>query len=245
MEVNDLHRENPIVVNTKGEILDGQHRYEARKLLEKQVYYIISGVPVSQASMVKAITTMNSQAKNWVVADYLNSYIKQNKVNYLKLKVLVDKYPFLSISQLVNLVSSANGKAHVNFKNGTLDLDRYEQAEEIAYWVVSLAQTSVDTKVLKMTAFINAIKALIGSGKVTLEDLIKKISLQPKKVVPSTTVQAAIENLLSVYNYKSRAPIGLSDILTKARLDRTVSNQLTIEEKRKGALTASAGSFGS
>jgi DNA-directed RNA polymerase len=96
-----------------------------------------------------------------------------------------------------------------------------------------------------MTAFINAIKALIGSGKVTLEDLIKKISLQPKKVVPSTTVQAAIENLLSVYNYKSRAPIGLSDILTKARLDRTVSNQLTIEEKRKGALTASAGSFGS
>ena len=60
---------NPIIVNEKLEVLDGQHRLEAAKQLKVPIYYVISSDVTHND-----ISRLNSNKKNWLLMDYINYY---------------------------------------------------------------------------------------------------------------------------------------------------------------------------
>jgi len=69
---------NPIVVNERLQIIDGQGRFTALKRLGLPVYYVIH-----EGAGVKEVIALNVRQKNWTVADYCISYAKQGLKPYI------------------------------------------------------------------------------------------------------------------------------------------------------------------
>jgi len=72
---------NPIIVNDKMEIIDGQARFEALKQLNLPIDYII----VNNAG-IKECISMNTYNSNWKEMDYINSYANVGNINYIRFK---------------------------------------------------------------------------------------------------------------------------------------------------------------
>jgi len=78
-----------ISVNSNMEIIDGQHRFEALKILQKPIFYI-----TDKLHNYKAVIATNNSRMKWTDWDYLNTYTQlENKERYKayhKLKEFVD-----------------------------------------------------------------------------------------------------------------------------------------------------------
>lgn len=72
--------DNPILVNEKMEVIDGQNRLEALKQLEMPVYYhIVEGIGADEA------VRLNIGRSNWKTLDYVKSYAERGNESYQKL----------------------------------------------------------------------------------------------------------------------------------------------------------------
>lgn len=78
---------NPIFVNEKMEIIDGQHRFHALKELGKEVPFI-----VMQGYSHKHVHVLNMQARNWTSNDFLEYHYKQGNPNYVQVYNFMNKY---------------------------------------------------------------------------------------------------------------------------------------------------------
>ena len=68
---------NPIIVNKKMEVLDGQHTLEARKQLGLEVYFLIS-----DSTDALDVAAMNTGKRNWKLVDHLNQHCDRGKTDY-------------------------------------------------------------------------------------------------------------------------------------------------------------------
>jgi ribulose bisphosphate carboxylase small subunit len=82
---------NPIIINEKFEIIDGQGRYEALKRLGRPIKYIIS-----PEADIEDCRRMNRYNKAWTVDDWVESYSRNPdpsiQENYRNLKECCKKY---------------------------------------------------------------------------------------------------------------------------------------------------------
>ena len=68
---------NPIIVNEKYQVIDGQGRLAACQELGKPIdYMIVPNIGISECMI------LNMNAKNWLTIDYIESYAKQGNINY-------------------------------------------------------------------------------------------------------------------------------------------------------------------
>lgn len=95
MKKENLLALKPILVNELMEVVDGQHRLEAAKELDLEIYYLI----ISKTG-ARQVSRINSHQKNWKNEDYLNLYVEAfASEEYIKLKSFMSKYNFdLNIS---------------------------------------------------------------------------------------------------------------------------------------------------
>ncbi len=70
----------PILVDSKMRIIDGQHRLEAAKKLDVEVFY-----QINEESSHEDIALLNSAQKRWYTQDYMNYYASLGKSAYAKL----------------------------------------------------------------------------------------------------------------------------------------------------------------
>lgn len=111
IQARNLLEFRPIIVNSKMEILDGQHRLEAAKKLGVEIYYQIQ-------DDVKAedIITLNI-SKAWNMGDYLNYYVKNDYEEYKKLKEFMTKHNLKLIVCMAVAIGSTKD-AFNDFKTG-------------------------------------------------------------------------------------------------------------------------------
>lgn len=83
---NHLHL-SPIIVTSKFEVVDGQHRLEAAKKLNLGVYYI-----VDDAFNFDTLVQLNTSSKKWGVNDYINYWAKAGKKDYKDVMRVAEKY---------------------------------------------------------------------------------------------------------------------------------------------------------
>lgn len=117
---------NPILINEKMEIIDGQHRFEACKQLGLPIWFImVEGLDVQDMQI------LNLNNNNWRHEDFLDFYIKEDKNNYKVFKKLLYKYK-INFSDLINIIDTLseniNGEKEMfnMFDRGDLDIDCYE-----------------------------------------------------------------------------------------------------------------------
>jgi hypothetical protein len=130
-----------VIINEKGEIIDGQHRVKIKMELEMHlpieqrtgIYYI-----VCKGYGIKQVQTYNDAQKRWDGLDFLHSYCKQGNENYTQFDTFMKKYEtdyWITLRMLNgNLHSSKTGvkvsEMNDNFRSGNFvfNLEHYINA---------------------------------------------------------------------------------------------------------------------
>ena len=100
----------PILVNEKYEVIDGQHRLEACKQLDKFVTYI-----VRKGANIHDVISTNIVGKKWSMNDYINRYASEGNDNYLKLKKFLVRSKQEGFSASTALTIARGSGARINY----------------------------------------------------------------------------------------------------------------------------------
>lgn len=114
----------PISVNSEMEVMDGQHRLLAAKLLGVPIYY-----RQDNELQPSDIILMNL-SQTWKQSDYLNYYCKNNYPEYLKMKEFMKKNN-ISIKIALGITCGHNKDVFSNFKNGNFKFNEEEFNSDI------------------------------------------------------------------------------------------------------------------
>lgn len=107
----DVLSYNPVVVNEKMQVIDGQHRIEAARKADIPVYYIMH-----KNLKLKDVQALNSGTKAWAPMDYALSYMELGKLDYQLYVDIAEDSPF-SHDILRFVLSGGRCNIHM-FKSG-------------------------------------------------------------------------------------------------------------------------------
>lgn len=97
---------NPIIVNEKHEIIDGQGRFFALKELNLPIYFtVVDGIGIEQCRY------LNMYQEKWRTIDYVESYARRSH-DYSKLLELTKKFPEFSWTELFAAIFNGFGYCH-------------------------------------------------------------------------------------------------------------------------------------
>ena len=116
---------NPIIVNEKMEVIDGQGRLTALQRLKMPVEYIIA-----PGAGNKECIYMNMNMVNWKLPDFIKSYAEQGNENYQRLLSLMEKYAGGNLDIISTAVYRVSKSKHRDIKEGILQLteEQYKAA---------------------------------------------------------------------------------------------------------------------
>lgn len=126
-EIGNLTRVQPILVNERFEIIDGQHRFTVCKELGEPIYYTqVPGLGINDARK------MNILHRNWTIADYARSYALAGDTNYQRYETLREEYGFNHSIILVYSMGYEQKGTFKRFRQGqyTLSSRQYTEAQE-------------------------------------------------------------------------------------------------------------------
>lgn len=135
---------NPIIVNEKMEVIDGQGRLTALQRLKMPVEYIIA-----EGVGNKECIYMNMNMVNWKLPDFIKSYAEQGNENYQRLLSLMERYANGNLSIISTAVYRVSKSKHRDIKNGVLQLteEQYREAIPRLEYITPLLNT-LDAKKL-------------------------------------------------------------------------------------------------
>jgi hypothetical protein len=208
---------NPILVNEKMEVIDGQHRLIASKESNSFIYYIIiNGYSLSQ------VHTLNLNQKNWTKKDFMDGYAAMGLESYIKLQNFVEKNQDFGFTDCVSLCANQSFTAMVKDIRTTKKEEVYNQSEVFVdgTWKgkdFELAQQWVE-KIRLIKPYYNGynrsilVRVMIGLFKnknFDYSEFMHKIRLQPKALVDCANVEQQRLLIEEVYNYRSRNKVNL------------------------------------
>lgn len=202
---NDLLFAQPILVNEKYEVIDGQHRLQAAMKLNRPIYYIIKkGLTIDDA------ITLNVSTKNWGYKDYLDHWVAKGKEQYIYFQQFYDTYkmPYTMCAGLLmkGITVSGGGNFSEDFKNGKLTLEHKDFAEKVGKLVQDLAEHGSFTT---DRSFVIALVEGMSFADLSPEFIVKKISMAPDKFTKCSDSESYLRMLEDVINYHTRNRIRL------------------------------------
>lgn len=190
---------NPIIVNEKYEIIDGQHRHYACKELNIPIYYI-----VQEGLGLKDCQLMNCNSKTWSSEDFLNGYCELGKKDYLILRDFAKKHNHLSI-QLCEVLLASNVNIgnilHSKFKEGTFEVKNEERANNIA----TMIRDFECYQPYGLRIFFMSLIKLMSDERYDHSRMLNKLSYQNSKLQKEVNIASYMQTLNDIYNYKARA----------------------------------------
>ena len=116
----------PIIINEKGQIIDGQHRFHAQKNLNLSIPYV-----VEEAYGEEEARILNLNTSNWKLHDWVRHYCNLNNNNYLMYKSFKDRYCFES-DQCQHILTQGNFKGRKVFLDGHFKVGSISAANRYA-----------------------------------------------------------------------------------------------------------------
>ncbi len=211
---------NPVLVNSKMEVVDGQHRLEACKQSNSSVYYLIVG-----DYGIKEVQALNLNQKNWTQIDYAESFSSMGYEHYKKLLSFVEENDDFGFSSCVRLLQNstaskyistkrsvsqqnANGTSKIKqvFEEGTWEINDEKKANE---WVNYLRDIGQYYSGYNRTTFVNAMISLFNNPKFDKDEFMRKLSYQSNALNDCSNVGQYIELIEEIYNFKKRDKVNL------------------------------------
>lgn len=183
-------------------IQDGQHRYEACKLL---------GIPVKfvyiNALTASEIARVNSLSSKWKTKDYAISFAAQDIQSYKLYNLLQSKYPQFSHSIIVSFLTNTLGRnkgAEDNFEKGTFEVSSFTTAKNTAEFICSL---SIFYKGYNRRSFVYAVMLMMRHPDFDKERLTRKLNFRCKELLDFSQTEDYLNTLQDIYNWKEKRKI--------------------------------------
>lgn len=202
LQKNMLHL-NPIKVNAKFGVLDGQHRLEVAKKNNLAIYYI----KITEFTSLEDIIRLQTQAE-WQLKNYLESWILRGIEDYSILENFCNTYD-LPITVSVNLLlgnhpvtTHGHSKSVVQiFKEGQFRVKNLKKAMDLADKLV-LVKPYVDGQIWRDRSFLSALQKAFS--KVGSMRFLKKLETTGIKVRKQMGVKEYLRVLEDIYNHRLR-----------------------------------------
>tara|TARA_R100001015_G_C4567091_1_gene125814 strand:- start:93 stop:860 length:768 start_codon:yes stop_codon:yes gene_type:complete len=196
--------ESPITVNVKFQILDGQHRFKVLEKLGQPIFYRV----ISCNDSEKQVVTMNTNNKNWSNEDYLKMHVIKEKIkfprNYFNMPyhlISFGRKKKINITILVRLASNSQSNRYLeDFQKGRLTIANNEDFVSMINYLSKLVEIN------KFCGHRNFQRAFLGM----LEDgfdkaiFITKLAKYPRMLQNNSTTKGYQENIMEIYNYRSK-----------------------------------------
>lgn len=213
IQMKDMLKLRPIIVNKNMEVLDGQHRLEAAKRLHKPVYYTID-----DKSEVQDVILLNANQKNWAMEDYLNFHYNQANSPYVELKNFLQEHN-MAYRMFKMLQGEDNGPQDKAFKNGSMKSISKEQFTHILSLDAEVkelteflkARRSDSWKVFASSFFIRALARFLTRKDVDYEDLKRNLEIKIDTLGPRSGVGGYYLMFVQVYNFRKRDAIPVEE----------------------------------
>ncbi len=199
----DILKYSPIIVNSKMEIIDGQHRYAVSRKLKTNVYYVI----MSDADL-STVPAINSKGSKWKSRDFLNSYIDLKKPAYKDLEKFLNTYPKISLAVAIPLLhfgsASSDVAATEAFCTGVFETKYRDKAHKFSTLLHDFTPFMENPYSRRM---FNVVMRILDNGKYDHSLMLKKLKESGRKISNVDSEKSIIEDMESIINHKSRSRI--------------------------------------
>lgn len=186
---------NPIIVNGKMEVIDGQHRLEVARANKLPIYYVV----VDDAKLVD-VQQLNAYVRPWRGIDYLESYASVGLAAYVTLKEFMQEYN-LPFSTALEVLGGIRQTGWTQFKRGEFKVSNLERARLIAEALIEL-KPHTEAKVSTDKDYIRAVMDILE--EVSSADIIAKLEASGKTIEPRVDKKSYIRQFEDILNWKSR-----------------------------------------
>jgi hypothetical protein len=192
-----------VIVNEKFEVIDGQHRLNGAKETGNPVYFImVNGYTLDQ------VRALNLNKRNWKNKDYLHGYVEEGVEDYVKLNNFYNKYSsiFRITDCMLICAETAVLATPKKFKQGKYKFGDWEAAEQFVIDLISIRKYYDG---YNRTGFIRALITARKKKGFELDIFLRKLSLQPHKMVDCGKAHEYLEIMEGIYNYKNQNKVNL------------------------------------
>lgn len=205
----NLLKYRPILVNSKMEVIDGQHRLKAAEELGVEIYY-----EIQREATVEDIVLLNANQKSWNAEDFLNYYCSRHSVEYLKFQEFMRKQN-VSFRWALRLLRAT--RESDLFKSGGFKFPSDEFVSNAVYRNRMLndifefikSKSIRENKILKSSKFKEALFDFLNKDEVDLEIFMKRLEINLDKLKPCAAYSGYLMLLCDIYNYKNKNPISI------------------------------------
>lgn len=192
MRVHDLF--TPILVNQDFQVIDGQHRLEARRRLGLPVpYYWNKGLALED------VQKLNSTQKGWGNDDFVRSQIELGNQHYVQYEWFRRKYNLPHVPSVWLLGGDHNVKRE-HFQSGKFKVKDLEGAKAKAEMLTTIAPYFSHWKDAK---FIKAFLSCMGRQGFDFKRFLHRLQQNPGMLTPQTTIDRYFVAIEEVYNFRA------------------------------------------
>lgn len=194
---------DPLLVNDKMEIIDGQGRFEVLKEKGLPVEFVIQ-----ERIGIDECRAMNQDQTNWSVANYVNSYCDSGNANYMNLKELADNHKEFNIMTIYSISNSkfscgGGGDSSRILKSGKLEFSetKFEEARETLNYVsrfIHIANRIGGSRSL----FYCVIGFIYQNRLCDTERLYDMLDKYSNRIPPVAATKETMVEISNVYNYR-------------------------------------------
>jgi len=185
----------PIIVDEDMNVLDGQHRLDAYKIVGNPIFYI-----VKNKFDLQDVRNVNSVARKWTLTEYLMSYCKLGKKDYQLLEWFHRTYEF----GIAECVAMLNGKGYINvailkeFRKGDFVIDDLEQGKT---WAKNINACGEYFQYYKKATFIKAMLHAMKHKDFKWSIFYKRLCNNSSKLKNQGSRNDFIVNIERIYNH--------------------------------------------
>ena len=201
-KLNEFGWMMPIVISSKGDVIEGHNRIECAKLLKQKTIpaYVIDWVNTGdEKEHLKAIIGLNNGNKAWNTADYLKAYSRDNYDYKIVYKAYLKHSNNISVGNVAN--AFFGNASRIEFKKGNSKIIDLKFSlyilRKISNLVVKYTKTNIQAYCVRemiYTAFSKAYKDYDA-----IDYIFKQYANLAKTEHPSATSISKFKPLMEVY----------------------------------------------
>ena len=190
---------NPIIINEKFEIIEGQHRFEAAKELGLPIYFIqVDGYGLKQTHR------LNTISKKWDYLEFAYSYANLGNENYKLFLEFKNKYKF-DVRGVIGILGEKSsggqyGKHIEKFARGEFIVGDVERAHELANNILDFKNKDYYAGYTKRSFILATIK-LMKHPAYSHDHMLKQLEKRAFPIYDFPNSGLYLETLTKIYNY--------------------------------------------
>lgn len=197
-ELRNNGQQIPLKVNSNNEILEGQHRFTACKILNIPFQFFYTDEKVTKKKQLLNLINLQ-KGLDWSLKNHLDTQCVIGNEVYKDFKKLREKHSEFTLSTCVNLVENQSGGKR--FKEGELKRDYFDFTDNL---LTSIKTLKSFYKFYNRATFVMALSYLAKHKEFDMEYFLSKCNTYSNMLVGCNGRDAYKDMLIRLYNFKKK-----------------------------------------